>query len=126
MSLREVAAQDAIRILENTNEFGWPVALTNPDQVSIQLYGSSVDIGQTIDPETGLAVAGRRASVALPIASILAAGLEIPIAISDRTKKPWVVTFNDINGFSHSFKVCESMSDRALGIVTCLLESYKS
>jgi len=33
--------------------------------------------------------------------------------------------FDDINGHSHTFKVSEAMPDRAIGIVTCMLETYR-
>lgn len=125
MNLRKQASHDAITILTNSNSgFGWPIAITSPDEITLCVTGFSSDIGQTIDPETGTAVAGRRASIALPIKVLLDAGFAIPRAIADESKKPWVVKFNDAFGRSHTFKVCASMPDIALGIVTCLLEAY--
>lgn len=125
MSLRELAAADLRGIVEDTAGFGWAVSLTDPAGVTASLTGLSTDIGQTIDPETGVAVSGRRASIALTLASLDGAGLGIPRAISDGASKPWVVTFADIGGTAHTYKVCEAMPDRALGVVTCLLEAYK-
>ena len=127
MSLRQQAAADLQALLEDTAAgFGWPITVTSPDSLSLSLSGFSTDIGQTIDPETGMAVSGRRASVALPLQPLVDASLGIPRAIADGGSKPWVVRFEDILGVRHTYKVCESMPDRALGIVTCLLESYRS
>jgi len=34
--------------------------------------------------------------------------------------------FNDVNGNTYTFKVSESNPDRAIGIITCMLEKYKN
>lgn len=115
-----------LSILESTSLFGWAISVVNPSGVALEMVGRSADIGMTIDPETGIAVSDRKASVALSIARLEAAAMGIPRAIADEASRPWVVTFADIGGTSRSFKVIESMPDRALGIVTCLLEAYKA
>jgi hypothetical protein len=78
-----------------------------------------------IDPETGMAVSGRTASVALPIAVLAEAGLGLPQAEPDGGKKPWAVFFKDIGGCAWTFKVREAKPDRAIGIVVCILEHYR-
>ena len=126
MSLRDQAAADLRVILEDSvGGFGWPITVTSPEGVTASLVGFSNDIAQTIDPETGIAVSGRSASIALAIASLTAAGLGLPRSIADGARYPWRVTFNDIGGTSHTFKVSEAMPDRAIGAVTCTLEAYK-
>lgn len=125
MSLREQAAADLKTIVEDLDGFGWPITVTDPFGITAALRGLSTDIGHTIDPETGVAVSGRRASIAIAIASLTAAGLGIPRGIADASSKPWVIVFNDIGGIAHTFKVCEAMPDRAIGVVTCLLATYK-
>ena len=125
MSLRAQAAADLLAIVEDAAGFGWPITVTNPAGTAADLTGLSADIGQMIDPETGIAVVGRKASVALAIASLTAAGLALPIGISSTASKPWRVTFNDLAGGTHEFKVSEAMPDRAIGVVTCILEAYK-
>lgn len=127
MGLREQAAADLKAILEDrTGGFGWDLTLTDPAGVSAALVGLSTDIGLTLDPDTGMAISGRRASVALRIASLTAAGLGIPTGISDQASKPWLVTFDDVDGGAHTFKVIEAQPDRAIGAVVCLLEAYKT
>lgn len=126
MGLREIAEADLALILENSNDFGWPVTVTDPSGVVAGLTGYSNDISSVIDPDTGQLVSGRVASIALRISSLALAGLGIPRGIDNDTQKPWVVAFDDINGAAHTFKVQQSNPDRTLGIVTCLLESYKS
>jgi hypothetical protein len=104
--------------------FGWPITVTDPAGLSATLTGLSNDISSTIDPETGVAVTGRVASVAIAIASLTAAGLSVPRAIAERGSKPWRVRFNDVAGAPHEFKVREATPDFGLGIVTCTLEPY--
>lgn len=123
MGLRDIAAADLKTIVENTDDFGWPVTVTKPGGPSVAMVGLSTDISQTIDPDTGQAVSGRAASVTLVMSSLLAAFSELPRGISDGL--PWVVQFDDIAGAAHKFKVREAMPDRALGCVVCLLEFYK-
>jgi hypothetical protein len=126
MGLRATAEADLASILEDgVHGFGWPITVTNPAGLVGSLTGFSDDISQVIDPETGQAVSGRVASVALRISSLSSIGLGLPKAIADSTSKPWIIQFNDINGNAFKFKVAQSNPDRALGIVVCLLELYK-
>ncbi len=126
MGLREQAASDLQGILEDDAAgFGWPITLTNPAGVSHALKGFSTDIGLAIDPETGQAVVGRRASIALSLPRLADVGFDIPRGIADSSSKPWVVTFADIGGTTHRWKVVDTMPDRAIGIVTCTLEVYR-
>lgn len=127
MGLRNLVEQDLAVILEDADTgFGWPIILKDPDGLERPLTGLSDDIAQVIDPDTGQAVSGRLASVALRISTIFAEGFTtLPKGIADAKKKPWTVAFDDINGNAHLFKIMQSNPDRAVGVVTCLLESYK-
>ena len=77
------------------------------------------------DPETGQAVSGRTASATIRIALLSSEGLGIPQGVADGAVKPWLVQFDDINGVPYTFKVKESIPDRAIGAVSCILEFYK-
>jgi len=126
VSLRQLAEADLGAVLEDgATGFGWPITVTSPAEMSALLTGFSDDISQIIDPDTGQIVSGRLASIALRISSLTAAGFELPQGIADAAQKPWLVTFDDINGNSFTFKVMQSNPDRALGIVTCILELYR-
>lgn len=127
MGLREQAAADARTILEDSAAgFGWPITVRDPNELSANVIGFSNDIAQTIDPQTGMVVTGRLASVSFSIATLQAAGFaDLPRAKADKATYPWVVRFNDINGKPHTFSVLEATPDRALGIVTCTLAAYK-
>jgi hypothetical protein len=125
VGLREIAATDLVAILENEDDFGWPIMVTDPDEYTASLVGFSTDVHEMIDPETGLAVSGRTASVAISIRTLTGAGFALPRSIADSDKKPWVIVFDDIDGKEHTFKVQEARPDRALGVVVCLLEAYK-
>jgi hypothetical protein len=132
MGLREQAGLDLLGILEDRDGgFGWPITVTNPAGASLDLIGFSSDIGLTIDPETGVAISGRTASVALPISRILDAGFALPRAVTDTSSKPWLVRFDDAYGRSHLFKVQSADPDTSIGgggsggCITCKLEAYR-
>lgn len=129
MNLRELAESDlAVTLEDSVNGFGWLVVLTKPDGTdSDGLVGSSVDISTLIDPETGQAVAGRNASFTLRISSVLAQFGELPIGIASSASKPWLITFDDINGNGpYTFKITETRPDRTLGVILCILGVYKN
>lgn len=125
MNLRETAESDMSAILSDfVTGPGWPITITNPAGVSKPINGLTNDISNLIDPETGQAVSGRLATIAVSISGLAALGLGIPQGIEAETSKPWVVSFNDINGIPYTFKVQSSNPDRAIGLVTCNLELY--
>ena len=127
MSLRDVAEADSKAILEDSlTGFGYPITVTSPDEVAASLTGFSNDISFSIDPDTGVAVSTRTASVALNISSLISAGFAtLPKGIQDDKSKPWLVQFNDVDGDPFTFKVQEGHPDRGLGIITCTLEIYR-
>ena len=126
MGAREIAEADLGFILEDSVfGFGFDITVTDPSGLSKPLTGFSNDISQVIDPDTGQAVSGRLASVALRISSLTAAGFALPVAVADAGAKPWLITFDDINGNSFIFKVQQSNPDRTLGVIACILETYK-
>jgi hypothetical protein len=127
MNLRDLAEADSKAILEDSvTGFGYPITVTSPDKVTASLTGFSNDISFSIDPDTGVAVSGRTASVALNISSLIDAGFSTLLTgIQDDKSKPWLVQFNDINGNPFTFKVIEGHPDRGLGIITCTLEIYR-
>lgn len=127
MSLRKLAATDLGMILGDESGFGWPIKLTDPDGIMKEFTGFSNDVSQIIDPDTGIVVSGRTASIIIRIELIYQAfpGKELPRGIANSSLKPWLVEFNDINGNNHKFKISESNPDRALGLITCILELYE-
>ena len=123
MSIRAQAAIDAKAILEDSDSgFGWPLTLISPAGVTSYATGFATDVAETIDPETGLAVSGRRASVAISLLGLP----ELPTAVPESTRRPWVVTFDDVTATLTTWKVIEVLPDRALGVVVLLLEAYRA
>jgi hypothetical protein len=120
LGLREQAALDCQSMLGDTSGFGWPFTLTSPSGVVAELVGFATDVGQTIDPDTGQAVAGRRGSVAASLLELT----EVPVAVADSDRRPWLVTFENIQGVASTWKVIEVLPDRAAGVVVLLLETY--
>lgn len=127
MSLRTLAEADLGHILtDGVYGFGWPITLINPAGQEARLTGFSDDISQIIDPDTGQAVSGRLATIALWITEIYQCDFELPVGVHDGAKKPWLSKFDDIHGRPYVFKVQQSNPDRALGLVVCQLEFYKN
>jgi len=125
MNLRQLAEQDlAVTLEDSVTGFGWPVTLTDPLGVSANLTGQSHDIGQTIDPDTGVPVSGRECAFVLRTSSIIAAGLQVPNGIPDTDARPWVVTFDSIGAEAFEFKVLDAERDRVLGTVTLVLGGW--
>lgn len=125
MGLREQIAADTKAILEDqASGFGYPITLTDPLGNTADLVGFSNDISQVIDPDTGTAVSGRAVECTLAIKSITDAGLSLPQGIANVDEKPWTVSFTDINGNAGTFKVFESVPDRAMGTVILALELW--
>lgn len=122
MGLRAIAAADAKAILEDSGNsgFGWPLTLTSPAGVVSPHVGFATDVAESVDPETGLAVTGRRSSVAIALSSLA----ELPAAVHDRARRPWLVAVADVSLAAAVWKVVEVRPDRALGIVVLFLEAY--
>lgn len=125
MGLREEAEKDlGILIEDRDTGFGWDITITDPDGAFADVIGSSNDITEVIDPDTGVAVSGRLATVSLRQSTLKAKGLSIPVGIIDKSLKPWIVEFLDIAGEAYKFKVRESNPDRTLGLISLILETY--
>lgn len=126
-NLRQLAESDlAITLTDSVDGFGWPVTVTDPDGNTADLIGQTGDIAELIDPDTGQAVSGRLAHVALRIRDLEAAGLGLPQGVHESGRLPWRFAFDDINGNAHLFMVRQSNPDRTLGIVTCTLGEFRA
>lgn len=120
MSLLTIAQADLKAILnDSVTGVGVTIGVRSPCGDVQSLTGWSNDIGLLVDPDTGQAVSGRIATVALVIADLTAAGLALPENISDDDANPWRITFSGLE-----FKVTESHPDRTLGVITCTLEAF--
>ena len=111
-------------IHRSRKDFGCEITLISPAGQEAELVGLSSDVHAAIDPSTGQVVSGRKVHVSLVLADIAAAGLEQPKNVAAKNAKPWLVRFNDLRGTQHTFKVAESLPDRALGNIILLLEHY--
>jgi hypothetical protein len=123
MGLRAQAAADAKAILEDsTSGFGWPLTLTSPAGMATLHTGFATDVFESVDPETGVIVSGRQASVTISLLSLA----ELPTAVAEKGRRPWVVTFADVTLAAATWKVVEVLPDRALGVVRLILEAYRA
>ena len=94
MGLREQARDDLdFTVGDRETGFGWDITVTRPDGDTLDLVALQSDIAETIDPETGIAILGRSAHVAIKIQDFLdqAPPWEIPVVITDPEKRPWKV-----------------------------------
>jgi hypothetical protein len=125
MNLRAQAERDlGITLEDSVNGFGVPIVVNDPDGLTATVCGQTGDISFLIDPETGQAVSGRVAHVAIRISTLAAKGLEIPRQVSDKKSKPWTVSFPDLECKDQIFKIEEARPDRTLGLVTCIIGVY--
>ena len=123
----EIAQQDkAFTLKDSEFGFGTVITLTDPDLLSADVTGRANDIFLSIDPDTGVAVSGRSATIAVDMKELEDKGFSsLPANQTDKTKKPWIVEYTDQLGKDYAFKVLEGNPDRTLGIVLCTLEFYK-
>ena len=127
MGLREIAAADADTIVNDAVDgFGWLIQITNPAGTKEDFTGFGNDIHAIVDPETGTQFSARVVTVALRLKDIYAKGFVLPVGITDQKQKPWIVEFKDINDKDYTYKVIESLPDRANGGIVLVLESYKN
>ena len=123
MNLRELAASDAALFVEdNAAGFGFPLTLTNPDGGSLAMAGLANDVFTKIDPETGMMVAGRSASVTLSMKTLETACFGQPRGVSDSSSRPWIVEIDDVLGNCHRFKISLTQPDLTIGVIVCHLE----
>lgn len=125
MGLRDLAARHFQQFAADTERgFGWSVRVVAPDGQELETSGFSTDIAQLIDPETGVSVSGRSASVAIPLQVLQDAFGELPQRVEAQNQTPWVVEFADILGEPHTFYVQSSDPDRALGSLVLMLGAW--
>lgn len=120
MSLIDQIQADVKAILNDTAcSVGVPIVITSPAGVSESFTGFSNDIALLIDPDTGEAVSGRIATIAVSMLSLEDAGFSNPEGIPDLDSKPWVVEFS-----GKVFRVTESHPDHTTKLLTCTLTAY--
>ena len=125
LGLRAIAENDLAFVLEDADYgFGWPITITDPTGLQQSLVGASSDIAQIIDPDTGTLISGRLATATLRISTLQTVFATLPEGVTDAAVKPWLVTFDDINEKSFTFKVAKSNPDRKLGVLFLVLETW--
>ncbi len=127
MNFLDIAQKDkAFTLKDSVNGFGTVITITDPDFLSATVIGRSNDISFAIDPNTGVAVSGRTATIAIDMKELTEKGFSsLPVQQTDKAKKPWLVEWTDQLGEAHVFIVLEGNPDRTLGIVLCTLQFYK-
>jgi hypothetical protein len=125
VSLRDLAASDHAAIVTDLSAFALPITVTNPAGVSAIVAGQASDVGEVVDPQTGLGVLGRRVTVQILPAPLALLGMGAVVGVADGAQKPWLVRFADIHGAVLTFKVVEVLPDRVLGSLRLLVEGYR-
>jgi hypothetical protein len=111
VTLREQAEADQEILLENENDFGVPVKITDNDYNVYNVIGIYHRIGVEIDPETGLLVPGSQSRITVRLSSL---GGIIPF-------EDWKIEVKDITGTTVTGYIASVMLDRTLGRVTMIL-----
>lgn len=126
MNLLDQAAADLVTILSDTvGGFATPITVIDPDGNEATIGGFANDIGQQLDPETGLMMVGRQATVALPTRALRAADLGDPRGVADENARPWRVKLKlPASDRELMFKVTKTMPDK-LGCIVCFLKLYQ-
>jgi hypothetical protein len=118
-----MAEQDLGNTLEDSvNGFGISATLIDTTGNSAVLNIQSGDVHLLFDTGGDVRVNSRTAHASVRIASLIAAGLEMPKAQPDQSKNPYIFEFADANGASRKFIASQPSPDRTLGIVTVILE----
>lgn len=126
MNLRDLAASDHAAIVSDVAAgFAIPIVVTDPAGVTLAMGALTSDVGEVVDPQTGLVMDGQRVMVHLLVAPLLAAGMGEPRAIADGTGKPWLVRFANVYGVARTFKIVTVAPENVLGAVKCGLEAWK-
>jgi hypothetical protein len=128
MNFLDIAQQDkAFTLKDSEFGFGTEITLTDPDLFTAVVTGRTNDISFAIDANTGQAVSGRTATIAIDIVELQEKGFsDTPKAQTDKTKKPWIVEWTDPRtSKSYSFTILEANPDRTLNILLCTLSFYK-
>ncbi len=125
MSLLDDAHLLVKNVLNDASGFSVPITVTSPLGVSVELRGLAKDIALSIDPETGVAVSGRKASVSLDLDAVQDAFGSIPEGIPDEDGKPWLVTWTPPTGSAQTMKIMDVMPDK-LGVLICFVEAYRT
>lgn len=100
------------------------MTVTDPVGVAAELTALVTDHFSAIDPETGIPVAGRTASVTISMGSLDDAGMALPSGVMDPAALPWRVTFAGADGVTQTYRVTEVLPDRSIGAVVCRLEFF--
>ncbi len=128
MSLLADARTLAHSIVGNIDDFATEITCTDEFEATATVNGLVNETALAIDPDTGVQVAGKQASVVVSRAAISEAGLAYPKAIPETTATPWLVAWAGADAVSRSYKVIEVLPDDNPGIdlVTLKLDAYES
>ena len=125
MGLLDTAHDDMVEIINDPETGGEPISITSPAGVQEDFLALTNDIHFSIDPETGMTVAGRQCSAAVAIFNLEEVGFGDIKGVPDKTERPWVVQMTDVNGREGTFKVSSTEPDRGAGLMTLRLEGYR-
>lgn len=121
----QVEADLAFIVEDDVAGFGWPIVLTSPADVATPLVAITTNTMDMSDPDTGTGVAVRRNSVTVRTSSLPGTTpADYPVAIADPTSKPWRVSYDDLRGNSHIYRVRDTEPDDAVGVIVLHLEPW--
>jgi hypothetical protein len=109
MNIRERAAADSKKILENMNGAGTPFVLVTKERQEFPIVGSFGDIGYLLNPATGEAIQGRTIQAAYSMESLRA---QTPL----EPERGWRFNVLGLSGELTELFVTMYEPDRTIGI----------
>jgi hypothetical protein len=109
LTLRERAAADAKKILENVSGAGTPFILVTKEKEEFPVVGSFGDIGYMLNPATGEAIQGRTIQAAYSMQSLR-------ILTPKEPERGWGVKVFGLSGTLTELYVTMYEPDRTIGI----------
>lgn len=125
MNLKKRAETDLAKTLENENDFGMPITVTNPGGRSEIFFGQTGNVHLLYDPDTGAEINNQIAHISLRINSLYDAGFELPRAVPAENENPWIFEFAGTDDILRKYTVSYTRPDWTLGIMTILLTAIK-
>jgi hypothetical protein len=121
--VRPNVAGDVRRIIQ---DFGEDITVTDPFGKTAVLSGLVRDIGQAIDPGTGLLVSGRFVNVSIARGAFVDAGFEgLPRHVGNEDRMPWKISIV-WRGETHVFVPRETDESNSMGFVNLKLGPFSN
>lgn len=119
-SLMAEIARTLQSVLDNVADFATAAILTAPDGTAFAISGLYQDIGLSIDPDTGLSVQARKATLVVSTLTLMQQGIVLPRG--QDSALPWLVTLTPPTGSEITLAVQSAIPDKLGSYVLALAD----